>query len=538
MTTTAGHQDRQGLGLESPAHPSRLGLLGGLMTAIDDVTGLVRAMERRIDEGTTDGSVGMIDLAGLIHVLNQLGRAANGLEARATAAYARRDEVFDADEPFADPTELIRGRGFVHEGSGLEVGHVLRLSEGSGITRSERSAALASRMPLTLEAVTAGAIELWQAHTLLDECGLLTDEEVRDVDDWLHSRLATIDPTRLRSVARYAVGRVNPDAIRERAKKSRLDRTLQITPSHDPGLAHVYALVPSHHAAAMWEAASSLAAQYLELHPELTMDQARADAFVDLVLADVDVRASLTLGMPIVTSSASAAGHAHEREPEAEEPERDLVGPDPDYAGPGVAPDRIPDWMLDETSGVDLSCRIGGDGPLAGTFTTGVTLPRFGYIPADVIAALLGRLDLTIARALIDATDGTVLQTVTDAYKPNRRMRDFIAVRDGTCRMFGCTRPVSGCDIDHALPHDQGGPTSPTNLAGLCRSHHRAKQAKHWTYHLDPVTGVALWVCRRTGTMRQTHPATALAAHEARQRPQLLDKVPERPPGNPGPPPF
>lgn len=555
MDRTAAVQAVSESGVESPAHPSRSGRLAGLVAAVEDATVLVRSMEARVDGSSTDAWVGMVDLAGVIFALNQLGRAADGLQAMATAAYARRDEVSDDDRPFDDPAEVIRASGFVHECSGLELCHVLRISEGAVITRTQRSAALTARLPRTLAAVTAGAIELWQAHTILDECRLLSDEEAQEVDQWLASRLATVNPTRLGTLVRYAIKRVNPDSVRKRVAKSRGDRTLEIRPAHEPGLSHIYALVPSHQAAAIWEAACTLAAQYVELDPTLALDQARADAFVDLVLADVDVRASLTLGMPVVNSTAAATGDAHDSAPPAEpledpadggepwEPEyREPVGPDAAYTGPGTAPDRIPDWMLNEANGVHLTCPIGGDGLLAGTFTSGVTLPKFGYIPADVIAALLARMDLTIARALIDATDGTVLETVTDAYKPNRRMRHFVAVRDGTCRMFGCSRPVSGCDLDHAVPHDRGGPTSPANIAGLCRFHHRAKQAKHWTYRLDPHTGQATWVCRRTGTIRSTHPATALAAHNALRR--ALSQEPELPASSvplrqdPGPPPF
>ena len=192
--------------------------------------------------------------------------------------------------------------------------------------------------------------------------------------------------------------------------------------------------------------------------------------------------------------------------------------PDPGYDGPGAVPDRIPDWMLDPSVGGEPAAPIHGTGPLAGAFTSGVTIPKVGHIPADVIARLLERLDLTISRALIDAADGTVLETVTDAYTPPRSMRHFVHVRDGQCRMYGCARPVERCDLDHAVPHDEDGPTSPANLAGLCRHHHRAKQSRRWIYHLDPQSGVATWVNTRTGTIRATQPETALAAHAMHRR--------------------
>lgn len=534
--------------------------LAALVATVTSAVDSIRTLETSVIDASTDSAVQMSDLARLIETVNQLGRATEGIEARALAAFARRDEVFDPNNVLDDPRQVVRGSGFVHQDADLEVSHLIGISEGSAYTRVRRSAALASRFPLTLAAVTAGDVELWQAQQIVEECSLLDDDEARAVDEWIATRLRGINPTRIRSVARYAITRTSPDKLRKRAARSRHDRTLEITPAHEPGLAQVYALIPSHQAAAIWEAACELGKQYQHLDPALTADQARADAFVDLVLADVEVRASVTLGMPVVTSAASAVGDAHERgesEGRADEPEdadadehvdtdergeaepedmatarhrpgdrppadwkpieRDLCGPDDDYDGPGTSPDRIPDWILAPDESVDLTAPICGSGLLAGAFTSGVTVPKVGYIPADVIALLLERLDLTIARALIDATDGTVLETVTDAYRPNRRIKDFVVVRDGQCRMFGCSRSAAGCDLDHAVPYDRGGPTSPANLAGLCRHHHRAKQARHWLYRFDPDTGEATWVNRRTGTIRSTHPQGALAAHAMRK---------------------
>lgn len=564
--------------------------LAALVQTLTETTDTVRALAPTVATAATDHDARMAHLATVIEIVNRLGRACAGIEAMATAAFARRDEVSDPADPFAEPRpEQVRGQGFVHDDAGLEVAHLLGLSEGSGCTRVGRAAELASRLPLTLAAVTEGRIEIWQAHQVLEECRLLDDEQARQVDEWLSGRLGRIEPTRLRAATRYAIGRIDPERVRRRAAKARKDRTLEVLPARDPGLSQVYALIPSHHAAAIWEAACTLGKEYQAMDPGLTADQARADAFVDLVLSEVDVRAHVTLGLPVVTGAASAVGEAHERRPDPTEgkapedftsedldhlfgpdgsqqhapsqqhppPDRpptaedrepvdtthETCGPDPDYDGPGTVPDRIPDWMLDPRVGAEPDAPIHGTGPLAGAFTSGVTLPRVGHIPADVVARLLERLDLTISRALIDAADGTVLETVTDAYSPPRSMRDFVVVRDGQCRMYGCTRPADRCDLDHAVPHDGDGATSPANLAGLCRHHHRAKQSRRWIYHLDPQTGVATWVNTRTGTVRATQAETALAAHamhrRARPEPEPeLTPEPNPPRPDPEPPPF
>lgn len=649
MATTAAPHRPDTAGMIHPEHESLSGPLADLMGMVRHLTERMRSIEPELTDIAVDDEVGMLDLAGFLHSVNQLGRAAAGIETSSAAAFARRDEVLNPADPFTDPRTTVRGRGFIHEECPSEIAHLLGVSEGSAFTRVTRAVGLSTRLPQTLAAVTAGQIELWQAHQVLAECSLLTDEEAQEVDAWLRPRLGRIDPTRLRGVVRYAIGRVNPDAVRERAAAATRERTVEIIPSDNPGFSQLYALIPTHHALAIKEAAWDLAKQYQAADPRLSADEARADAFVDLVLADVEVRADVTLGMPVVTSRASAVGDAHEEscDPAADKdpddltdedlarrfgperhdadeavpvdaeapgpadedgpeneatkgataqqsdastggtedhgvhqpsdsrpPDRDAVddpsanpssghgaspdpsydpspntspdpspdpgrepnsfapiSPDLDYGGPGQVPDRIPEWMLDEANGVGLGCQVQGTGLLAGTFTSGVKVPGIGYIPADVIAVLLGRLDLTIARALIDAQDGTLLQTVTDAYRPNRRIRDFVVVRDGQCRMFGCSRPAWEGDIDHATAHHLGGATAPENLAGLCRFHHIAKQSRRWVYHLDPKTGVATWVCRRTGTVRETHPQTALAARNLHRRrtsqSELIDGDPD-----------
>lgn len=50
-----------------------------------------------------------------------------------------------------------------------------------------------------------------------------------------------------------------------------------------------------------------------------------------------------------------------------------------------------------------------------------------------------------------------------------------IEFRDGVCEAPGCCVPAHLCDIDHRVPHDDGGPTAGRNLGPKCRKHHKAK---------------------------------------------------------------
>lgn len=52
-------------------------------------------------------------------------------------------------------------------------------------------------------------------------------------------------------------------------------------------------------------------------------------------------------------------------------------------------------------------------------------------------------------------------------------MRRAVIVRDGHCRFPGCDRPPPWCDAHHVKHWADGGVTSVSNLALLCRRHHR-----------------------------------------------------------------
>jgi hypothetical protein len=77
--------------------------------------------------------------------------------------------------------------------------------------------------------------------------------------------------------------------------------------------------------------------------------------------------------------------------------------------------------------------------------------------------------------------DLNVDETV-EAYAVPDRIRERVILRHPTCVFPWCTRPARGCDLDHVIPHNRGGPTADHNLAPLCRHHHRLKTHAGWRY--------------------------------------------------------
>jgi Domain of unknown function (DUF222) len=68
-------------------------------------------------------------------------------------------------------------------------------------------------------------------------------------------------------------------------------------------------------------------------------------------------------------------------------------------------------------------------------------------------------------------------------YVPSKALADFVRCRDLTYRWPGCDRPAGDSDIDHTIPHAQGGPTHASNLKCYCRTHHLLKA--FWTAWRD-----------------------------------------------------
>ena len=68
-------------------------------------------------------------------------------------------------------------------------------------------------------------------------------------------------------------------------------------------------------------------------------------------------------------------------------------------------------------------------------------------------------------------------------YTPSPRLREQVLLTHPTCVFPGCSRPSRGCDLDHVIVWDDGGPTCSCNLVPECRFHHRLKTHGGWTLH-------------------------------------------------------
>ncbi len=133
---------------------------------------------------------------------------------------------------------------------------------------------------------------------------------------------------------------------------------------------------------------------------------------------------------------------------------------------------------------------------------------------AAVLDAIIGAAGEALARAteraLADAEAGGCAHGQASlAYQVPVRLREFVSLRDLTCRFPTCQQPAWRCDADHTRPFDQDGPTCSCNLGSLCRYHHQLKQHPMWRLE-QPLPGIFIWTTP-TGRTYAVHPDSQVA---------------------------
>jgi hypothetical protein len=147
--------------------------------------------------------------------------------------------------------------------------------------------------------------------------------------------------------------------------------------------------------------------------------------------------------------------------------------------------------------------------------------------PASLLTSLTGGrmwVDAATARRLV-AERGADLRTVVldetggvvgvgrASRVPPGWLRDAVLALHDTCSAPGCHVAARVCDVDHAVPWhparpgDRPGRTDVDQLAPLCRTDNRTKEAAGWTVS-QRADGTRVWRHARTGLETRTHPAT------------------------------
>lgn len=301
-----------------------------------------------------------------------------------------------------------------------------------GITRHRASAQmnygveLLERLPKLGAVFAAGEVDFRVVAVAVFRTGLITDPGVlATIDAQLATRTPRWNALSQKKVAEavdWLVRDLDPAAERV-ARQNDIDRHIEIGPGRD-GLAELWGSVRSPDAAALDRRLNELAATVCR-DDSRTTRQRRADALAAL-------------------ASGAAAMVC------------DCGSPDCPAKTDGAEPGQIVIHLLAEA------------GTLSGASDRPALLPGYGAVPANTARAMA-------ARARLRQLAAPHQLRAEAQYRPSAKLAEFIRCRDLTCRFPGCDKPAEVCDIDHTVPWDRGGPTHPSNLALLCRTHHLLK---------------------------------------------------------------
>jgi hypothetical protein len=343
------------------------------------------------------------------------------------------------------------------EAVAAEVAAGLGISQGLAASRLRYARAKREQLPKVGEVFSAGEINYLMFQTIVFRTDLIEDPALMaTVDAKLAANVArwpSMSRGRLAGAIDKIVVKTDRDALRKRTQY-KADRQVSIGVRTD-GLCELSGSLLQPDGMALDERLNALAATVCP-HDPRTRDQRRADALGALA-AGAD-----RLGCRCARSDCAAGA----RPP----------------AGPVVI------HVIAEQAS------LAGGAP-------GSEIAADGLISPELIAELAGTAKLV---PLVHPGDSPP----EPGYAPSKALADFVRCRDLTCRWPGCDRPARDCDVDHTIPHSQGGPTHAANLKCYCRTHHLVKT--FWGWAEKQLADGTLILTSPTGHTYVTTPGSSL----------------------------
>lgn len=380
----------------------------------------------------------------LEHMFDEAAMLARVREATRTEARAAAERLVAVGELFVSRCrrfgECADWSADAWQVVAAQVAATLNCSVALGSSYLRYALAMRDRLPQVGGVFLAGDIDYRAFQTIVFRTDLVTDVDVLAKVDArvaaLVSRRPSLTRGGLANAVDQVVASVDADAVR-RAADAAADRYVDVL-ANESGMAWVEGNVIATAGQAFDRRLDALADTVCPADPR-SRRQRRADALE--AMAAGAARLACRCGSPECAGSSRAASNVVIH----------LVADQSTVAGTGSRP-----------------------AVLAG---------RQGLIPAEVVA------ELAASARLVPLSPPTVAE---DRYMPSPKLADFVRCRDLTCRAPGCDRPAPDCDVDHTIPHADGGPTHASNLKLLCRVHHLLKTFWGWRDEQLP-DGTVIW---------------------------------------------
>lgn len=322
----------------------------------------------------------------------------------------------------------------------------LAIAEGTVVTLARQAELLRTRTPQVWATFREGEISAANAR-----CVAVTLEalpENRDTDAALDAQAgewALLPPARFKGRMHVLRERLHPISLTERHAEAAKGRRAWRDNDRD-GMAWLGVQMTAPDAEASWQRIDGMARHLAECPDETrTLDQLRADVVADMLTGRGDPASAPNVTVGVLV------------------PMMTLLG------------------LSDEPA----------------------TLDGYGPIDAETARTLTAHAP-SFTRILTHPVSSTILDVDRTTYRPPADLKRWLALRDGTCRFYGCGRSARNCDIDHTKRWTDGGTTSAGNLAHLSKRHHTLKDESLWKVEQQP-GGVLRWTSP-TGAIRTTDP--------------------------------
>ena len=191
---------------------------------------LMREAFQDAQAGTTSMPPG--DLAAEVDGAQRMINAASAVQALRVAQYAGRDEERDDSGAWVD---VDHGLGHVSEFASDCFGPMLAMGSVAADRKVHTAAMLASRLPVTLAAMSAGDLDSWRATIIATELCEASGQSCAAVEALIYPGVLPEAPGAVTRRVRRVLGQVDADALRVKAAKERLDRFVQAYPSQCQG---------------------------------------------------------------------------------------------------------------------------------------------------------------------------------------------------------------------------------------------------------------------------------------------------------------
>jgi len=336
--------------------------------------------------------------------------------------------VFEANVLFGDRPLEVAGYGAptVSEFAITEFATAVGMSSTGGRKFLGSALETKHRLPLLWARVMAGEVAVWKARRVTEHTIKLPPHAAAQVDTVIAPIAHTCSFAEIERAANKAAKEA--DAEQEEEDRASTGPYLRIAledAQHNHGRVPIEGLLDLDDALALEKAIKAKAHALLDDHPQLDLDERRAMALGHL--ADVSL-----------TGNTNGAGA------------RELVI----YAHHDTR-------------------QAHGIVSVEGVSSTGST------ITVEQLAEWCHKANTKVSiRPVLDLTENLR----TDAYAPTDRLREQVILTCPTCVFPGCGRTARTCDLDHITPWHKGGKTESSNLAPLCRLHHRLKTFGYWAY--------------------------------------------------------